>query len=37
MFEYTDPADIIGLVLMPIASLMLFIKEGRENLTHNTQ
>ena len=36
MFEYADPADIIGLVLMPIASLMLFIKEGRENLTHNT-
>jgi len=36
MFEYTDPADIIGLVLMPIAALMLFIKEGRENLTHNT-
>jgi len=36
MFEYADPADIIGLVLMPIASFMLFMKEGRKNLTHNT-
>jgi hypothetical protein len=36
MFEYTDPADIIGLVLMPIAALMLFLKEGRYNYLHKT-
>ena len=36
IFEYADPADIIGLVLMPIASLMLFIKEGRYNFFHKT-
>ncbi|MFK5937981.1 MAG: hypothetical protein QM497_06230 [Sulfurimonas sp.] len=36
MFEYADPGAIIGLVLMPIASLMLFIKEGRYNYLHKT-
>ena len=36
MFEYADPADIIGLVLMPIVFLMLFIKEGRYNYLHKT-
>ena len=36
MFEYADPVVKMALVLMPIASFMLFIKEGRENLTHNT-
>ena len=36
MFEYADPGDIIGLVLMPIAALMLFLKEGRYNYLHKT-
>jgi len=36
MFEYADPADMIGLVLMPIAALMLFLKEGRYNYLHKT-
>ena len=36
MFEYADPANIIGLVLMPIASFMLFIKEDRYNYLHKT-
>ncbi len=36
IFEYADPADIIGLVLMPIVSLMLFIKEGRYNYLNKT-
>jgi len=36
MFEYADPADMIGLVLMPIAAIMLFLKEGRYNYLHKT-
>ena len=36
MFEYADPAVKMGLVLMPIASLILFIIEDRENRLHNT-
>ena len=36
MFEYADPGDIIGLVLMPIAALMLFLKEGHYNYLHKT-
>ena len=32
MFEYADPIDIMDLVLMSIASFVLFIKEDRENL-----
>ncbi len=36
MFEYTDPGVMIGVVLMPIAALMLFIKEGRYNYLHKT-
>ena len=36
MFEYADPEAIIGLALMPIASLMLFLKEGRYNYLHKT-
>ena len=36
MFEYADPIDIMDLVLMSIASFVLFIKEDRENLLYNT-
>ena len=36
MFEYADSGDIIGLVLMPIAALMLFLKEGHYNYLHKT-